>query len=188
MLPCKSNNDCESNPVEVNVEVKSIPEFNVTGSCVRDDSDYELKAEPSDLNINPDGFTYSWNGSSGYLGTENPISILGKEGGVYTVNITDNDGCSIIKSYDVKGTVCRIPKGISPNNDGDNDSFNLAGFDVKNIIIYSRYGRIVYQKKNYLNEWHGQDYNDRNLPTATYYYHIETFSGEEFVGWVYVIR
>ena len=181
-------NDCESNPVEVNVEVKSIPEFNVTGSCVRDDSDYELKAEPSDLNINPDDFTYSWNGSSGYLGTENPISILGKEGGVYTVNITDNDGCSIIKSYDVKGTVCRIPKGISPNNDGDNDSFNLAGFDVKNIIIYSRYGRIVYQKKNYLNEWHGQDYNDRNLPTATYYYHIETFSGEEFVGWVYVIR
>ncbi|WP_432671912.1 gliding motility-associated C-terminal domain-containing protein [Flavobacterium sp. SM2513] len=181
-------NNCELEPVEISIEVKSVPDFYVTGSCVRDDSDYELKAEPVGLNINSDEFTYSWNGPSGYLGSENPISILGKEGGMYTLIIADSDGCSIKKSYEVKGTICRIPKGISPNNDGDNDSFDLAGFDVKNIVIYSRYGRIVFQKKNYLNEWHGQDYKERNLPAATYYYHIETFSGEEFVGWVYVIR
>lgn len=180
--------DCESAPISINIEVKEVPSFNVSAGCVRDDSDYELFAEPSDKTINADDYSYSWSSPSMYLGSSNPISILGKEAGIYIVTITDSEGCSILQSYEVKGTVCKIPKGISPNGDGDNDSFNLAGFDVKNIIIYSRYGRIVYQKKNYLNDWHGQDFNDRSLPAATYYYYIETFSGEKFVGWVYLIR
>jgi gliding motility-associated-like protein len=84
--------------------------------------------------------------------------------------------------------MCKIPKGISPNGDGENDSFDLAGFSVKNLIIYSRDGRIVYEKSNYINEWHGQDFKNRKLPPATYYYHLETESGEELVGWVFIIR
>lgn len=181
-------NNCESLPVSVNVEIKALPDFIVSGRCVNNDSDYELQVEPFDTTLNSDDFTYSWSSPSGYLGTTNPISILGKESGIYTVTITDSTGCSKVVEYEVKGTVCRIPRGVSPNNDGDNDNFNLAGFDVKDLLIYSRYGRKVYEKKNYLNEWHGQDYNGRNLPDATYFYHIETYSGEVFVGWVYVIR
>jgi gliding motility-associated-like protein len=84
--------------------------------------------------------------------------------------------------------MCKIPKGISPNGDGENDSFDLAGFSVKNLIIYSRDSRIVYEKSNYINEWHGQDFKNRKLPPATYYYHLETESGEELVGWVFIIR
>lgn len=177
--------ECESEPITVNVVVKMLPDFIVTGSCVRNDSDYELKVEAIDSNVNLDDFSISWNNSSGYFGAENPISIFGKEAGIYTVTVTDNFGCSKTVSYEVKGTVCKIPKGITSNNDGDNDSFDLAGFNVKNLIIYSRYGRIIYQKKNYLNEWFGQDYDGRNLPDATYFYHIETNSGQEFVGWVF---
>lgn len=181
-------NSCESEPISTNVKVTTIPEFRISGNCVNNDSDYELKVEPVDANLNPDDFTYSWSSPSICLGSSNAISILGKEAGIYKVTITDNSGCSDVFSYEVKGTVCKIPRGVSPNNDGENDTFNLAGFDVKKLIIYSRYGRIVYEKKNYLNEWHGQDYNGRYLPDATYFYHIETYSGEEFVGWVYVIR
>ncbi len=179
---------CESEPISINVDVKTIPEFMVSGNCVRENTDYELKAEPLDETFNADDFTYSWTNETENLGTTNPISILGKKSGIYTVTITDNQGCSTLQSYEVKGTVCKIPKGISPNNDGDNDNFDLAGFDVKNLIIYSRYGRIVYEKKNYLNEWVGQDYNGRSLPDATYFYHIETYLGEEFVGWVFKIH
>ena len=180
--------ECESELIAVDIQVKVKPDFTVTGSCVKNDSDYELKATPTDANLNQDDFTFSWSNASGYLGSSNPISVLGKEAGIYTVTITDKEGCSTTISYEVKGTVCKIPKGISPNNDGDNDYLNLAGFDVKNIIIYSRYGRIVYQKKNYLNEWYGQDYKGRNLPDATYFYHLETYSGKEIVGWIFVIR
>ena len=180
--------NCELESVSVTVEIQSIPEFSIFAHCINDNTDYVIQAEPVDDTLNPDDYTYSWNGPSGYLGSDNLISILGKEFGIYTVIITDALGCSVTLSYEVKGTVCKIPKGISPNNDGDNDNFDLIGFNVKNLIIYSRYGRIVYEKKNYLNEWHGQDNNGRNLPDATYFYHIETEAGEEFVGWVYKIH
>lgn len=180
--------DCESDPISIMIEVSQLPDFVITGNCVRDNTDYELQANPVDANINPEDYFYSWTGPSGNLGTSNPISILGKESGIYTVEITDKEGCSTVISYEVKGTVCKIPKGISPNNDGDNDSFDLAGFNVKRLIVYSRYGRIVYEKRNYTNQWHGQDYKDRLLPAATYYYYIETESGEKLTGWVFVIR
>ena len=180
--------ECASEPVSYDITVNEIPEFTAIGNCVRDNSDYELFAQPTDPTLNPEDFTYSWNGPAGNLGSSNPISILGKEAGTYTVIITNGEGCSSVVSVEVSGTVCRIPKGISPNNDGDNDSFDLSGFKVKRLIVYSRYGRIVYEKRNYTNEWHGQDYKDRNLPSATYYYYIETESGEELVGWVYVLQ
>jgi gliding motility-associated-like protein len=180
--------ECETEPLLVDVEVSAVPEFIVVGNCVNENSDYQLSAKPADSSINYDDFTYSWNSPTGYVGNQNPISILGKDKGIYNVTITDNLGCSTLVSYDVKGTICKIPKGISPNNDGDNDTFDLAGFDVKNLIIYSRYGRIVYEKSNYLNEWEGQDYNGNSLSDATYYYHIETLSGEKLVGWVYKIK
>lgn len=182
-----SNGECQSEPVSVNVTLNSLPEFTLTAGCVNDNSDFQLYAAPSDPTLNPDDFTYSWNSPSANLGTSNPISILGQESGIYTVNITNSAGCSIVLSQEVKGTVCKIPKGISPNGDGDNDDFDLAGFKVKKLIVYSRYGRIVYEQMNYTNQWHGQDFKDRKLPAATYYYYIETESGEELVGWVYII-
>ncbi|WP_026977080.1 T9SS C-terminal target domain-containing protein [Flavobacterium tegetincola] len=179
---------CESEPVSFNVELTSFPDFIISASCVSDNSDYELFAQPADTTLNSEDFNYSWSSPTGNLGSTNPISILGRQSGIYTVIITDIEGCFITVSQEVKGTVCKIPKGISPNGDGDNDSFDLSGFNVKKLIVYSRYGRIVYEKENYTNQWHGQDFKDRNLPAATYYYYIETASGEELVGWVFVIR
>lgn len=179
--------ECHSDPISFNVIVNNLPEFTVMGNCVRDNSDYELFAQTVNTALNPQDFTYSWKGPSGYLGSSNPISILGKEAGTYAVTVTDAEGCSSVVSTEVSGTICRIPKGISPNNDGDNDNFDLAGFKVKRLIIYSRYGNIVYEKRNYTNQWHGQDYKDRNLPSGTYYYYIETETKEELVGWVFVL-
>lgn len=180
--------NCDSELVSITVEVKSLPQFMISGNCVKDNSDYELFAHPADSSLNSDDFSYSWNSPLGNVGTSNPISILGQESGIYSATITDKEGCSIILKYEVKGTVCKIPKGISPNGDGDNDSFNLAGFNVRRLIIYSRYGLNVYEKRNYVNDWHGQDYHDRKLPAATYFYYIETEAGEKLTGWVFVIR
>jgi gliding motility-associated-like protein len=183
-----SNGICESEPIPVVVALNNVPDFKIAGNCINDNSDYQLYAEPTDSVVNPGDYSYSWNSPSGNVGSSNPISILGKESGIYTVTITNNVGCSIVLTHEVKGTVCKIPKGISPNGDGSNDSFDLTGFKVKKLIVYSRYGNIVYEQLNYTNQWHGQDFKDRKLPAATYFYHITTEAGEELVGWVFVIR
>ncbi|MBC7606665.1 MAG: gliding motility-associated C-terminal domain-containing protein, partial [Burkholderiales bacterium] len=83
-------------------------------------------------------------------------------------------------------TLCNFPAGISPNGDGDNDILDLTGFEVLKFKVFSRYGRVVFEQDNYTNQWHGQDFKNRELPDATYYYFARLKSGAEKTGWIYV--
>lgn len=178
---------CVSPSVSVNVSVYTVPQCVVEQGC--QENVYLLQAFPVNNSYNPADVNYSWTGPSGFSSTLNPVDITKKEVGVYTLTITNNQGCTTTKTVDVVATHCQIPLGISPNEDGKNDTFNLIGFNVKYIKIYSRYGVTVYEKEGYLNEWHGQDFKDRLLPAGTYYYYLEFADNKEAkTGWVYVNR
>ena len=61
---------------------------------------------------------------------------------------------------------------ISPNNDGVNDSWvieNLIDFPINEVMVFDRAGRIVFQTKNYQNNWNGQ-LNGTSLAEDTYYF------------------
>lgn len=131
---------------------------------------------------------FSWNGPNGFTSSQNPITITGQVAGLYSVTATTSDGCEISANYNVEGTACSIPLGISVNNDGHNDTFDLSGFDIQKLKIFNRYGMVVYEKQNYLNEWNGHDYNGNELPTATYFYVVQLTTGEKRTGWVYLLR
>ena len=105
------------------------------------------------------------------------------------VNIT-NGSCSRTVSVSSEATVitCDIPKGVSPNGDGLNDTWNLSGFNVKKVEIFNRYGVKVYSKANYTEEWHGQSDNGNELPDGTYYYVVEFNDNPVKTGWVYINR
>jgi gliding motility-associated-like protein len=84
---------------------------------------------------------------------------------------------------------CCIPKGISPNNDGMNDFFDLSLLGVRKLEIFNRYGIKVYQKSNYKAEWNGQSDNGNELPDGVYYYLIEFNSASPSkTGWVYLSK
>lgn len=130
-------------------------------------------------------------GSNGFNITEyllqNPTVTLPENGLIFTVSI--DNGCISTASYTVTTVLCIIPKGISPNGDTINDTFNLTGLGANHVSIYNRYGKQVYDfKGNYTNQWAGQSDKGDELPSATYYYMIETNSGETFTGWVYINR
>ena len=91
-------------------------------------------------------------------------------------------------TFDATNVGCMIPKGISPNNDGLNDSFDLDGFNVTKLSIFNRYGQEVYSRTNYTDEWFGQTNSGDELPTGTYFYSMERSNGESKTGWVYVNR
>lgn len=85
-------------------------------------------------------------------------------------------------------TNCIIPKGISPNGDTVNDVFDLTAFvPVNKLEIFNRYGKEVYSRTNYTNEWSGQMNNGIELPTGIYYYVIY-FGDHTKSGWVYINR
>ncbi|WP_159799479.1 gliding motility-associated C-terminal domain-containing protein [Flavobacterium sp. MK4S-17] len=103
------------------------------------------------------------------------------------VTVTNAGGCEGTYDFTVDGVICSIPRGISPNNDAKNDSFDLTGLNARKLIIFNRYGKEVYSRNNYTKEWHGQSDNGDELPTGTYYYMIETV-GKPRTGWIYVNR
>src|SRR5690606_13590131 len=83
----------------------------------------------------------------------------------------------------------KIPNVFTPNNDGENDFFEILGinrFDRVEIIVYNRWGNEVFRSGNYRNNWSGQ-----NLNEGTYYYLIYTYKGAEkkaYSGWVLLKR
>lgn len=108
-----------------------------------------------------------------------------------TISVTvTNASCSLTKSYSLVANECSlIPRGISPNGDGDNDTFDLTGLGAKQVSIFNRYGREVYSYSgNYTNQWYGKDKDGSNLPDGTYFYNITFQDGNSVTGWVYIIR
>ena len=81
---------------------------------------------------------------------------------------------------------CVIPQGISPNGDGYNDSFDLSSYDVHKLDIYNRYGKLVYSKENYVNEWVGQSDEGERLPVGTYFYVMRYRDNEQRAAWIYL--
>lgn len=136
------------------------------------------------------GATYTWNGPDGFSESgPNPyVDITDRTGGTYSLVITSAEGCLADISLVIPYTRCMIPKGVSPNSDTKNDSFDLANLDVRHIQIFNRYGMQVYEKENYVNEWHGQS-NRGELPTGTYYYVLTLGDeGRKVTGWVYLLK
>ncbi len=70
------------------------------------------------------------------------------------------------------------PNTITPNGDGINDIFvidqianNPADkFPDNELIVFNRWGDIVYQAKPYANDWNGTNQSGQDLPEGTYYY------------------
>ena len=136
--------------------------------------------------FDPSTASFSWTGPNGFTSSAASAPITAE--GVYNVTITTVDGCISQASLETDTTSCLIPKGISPNGDGMNDTFDLSGFNVTKLSIFNRYGREVFSKNNYTNEWHGQEDGGNELPTGTYFFTMERSNGESKTGWVYINR
>jgi gliding motility-associated-like protein len=74
-----------------------------------------------------------------------------------------------------------IPNGITPNGDGKNDVFLITNSEDCDfsIIVYNRWGNIVYEDGHYQNNWEGENENGEKLPQGTYYILIELANGSK---------
>lgn len=104
----------------------------------------------------------------------------------FTITVTTAEGCPKTKSIPIESVYCGIQKGVSPNNDGLNEFFDLRLLNVKLLSIFNRYGTKVYSKNGYKDEWHGQTDNGHILPNATYYYVIDFENDGSKTGWIYI--
>jgi len=120
--------------------------------------------------------------------------------------ITDDHGCdtAYVKTILVKPVELIIPNAFTPNSDGINDTFTITGTEdprtyndntyfrlekyylSNELIILNRYGKKVFEKENYENDWDGG-----NLPQGVYFYVLYChgqFRDDTYKGSVSIFR
>lgn len=89
------------------------------------------------------------------------------------------------------------PNGITPNGDGLNDRLIFEvlenapdQFEENEIVIFNRWGDIVYEAAPYMNEWSGVNSGGNELPAGTYYYilRLNINEGQIIRGDVTIVR
>ncbi|MFY9159257.1 gliding motility-associated C-terminal domain-containing protein [Aquirufa ecclesiirivi] len=99
--------------------------------------------------------------------------------------LTDCDKDGIDNRVDADNCEIFAPQAISPNQDGLNDVLVIPGIfrmQPNRLVIYNRWGEVVYEMDNYQNNWGGLTdktigllTNDGRLPDGTYYYMVDFF-------------
>jgi gliding motility-associated-like protein len=75
-----------------------------------------------------------------------------------------------------------IPNGITPNEDGKNDVFEILNSNCCEYIsikVYNRWGNIEYQNDDYKNDWKGVNNNGTKLVQGTYFMLLELPGGNK---------
>jgi len=73
------------------------------------------------------------------------------------------------------GNECFIPNILSPNGDNVNDQLLIGclnQFSDASIIVFNRWGDVVFEAAPYLNDWEGT-HDGEPLPAGTYFYSIK---------------
>lgn len=97
-----------------------------------------------------------------------PVTIIAK----------DANNCTVVKTTPGPlGQDCNQARlVITPNGDGINDFFILSCANVytlNKLTIFDRWGRMLYQKGAYQNDWNGESDKGDPLPEGGYYWAFE---------------
>jgi gliding motility-associated-like protein len=124
-------------------------------------------------------YEYSMNGGS----FSNGNYFSGLPAYNHLLTIKDNNECTLTTNIDL--SICHeiiIPEGISPNGDGENDTWKITGLnDLKNIQIKvtNTLGQLIhFQKGNYI-PWDGR-YNEETVKKGYYFFEVSAESTPPF--------
>ncbi|HEY9257067.1 MAG TPA: Ig-like domain-containing protein [Chitinophaga sp.] len=142
------------------------------------------------------GSTYRWADADGIIsGDRSPVlQVRPMVKTTYSAIVTNTDGCSstgeitIDVREDFKVDATNI---LTPNGDGKNDKWvirNIDSYPDNELKIFDRAGRMVYQRRNYSNDWQGT-LNGNPLAEGTYYYILSIQNGAKTAkGFITIVR
>jgi gliding motility-associated-like protein len=176
-------------------------QLNLTDYCGSEFSDEFVVIEPSpfsvvtpiELCLNDISDTLAFGGGQPYtyvyntdtLTLYNGSKFSGNAPGLYEILIADQCGSSGLVELSIVACETKIPNVFSPNGDGINETFYIDGieqFPNSKLLIWNRWGKLVYESSSYNNSWTAKDEAD-----GPYYYVLQRSDGENFEGYVHRI-
>jgi gliding motility-associated-like protein len=173
---------CQSDPLDEN---SLSPDYDGDGipDCIDEDDDNDTQSDIDEINCGSNPLDAS------------SMSPDFDNDGILDCDDFDIDNDLIDNSIDpnpYKYDDLLITEFVSANGDGINDYWRIIPVDRypnNEIWIYSRSGNLIYNKKNYRNEWSG-DYKGNSVPESSYLYMID-FNGNGKIdnqGWFYLSK
>ena len=153
------------------------------------------EANFSFVNGSYDAASYKWDFGDNTSSTNNNATHKYQQPGNYVVTLhAFNDiGCedTAVRQFMMvlPDKVLEIPNVFSPNGDGVNDTWEIAGLRGAtncSVEIFNRWGQQVYNSHEYNVPWDGS-WKGKQVPVGTFYYIIKTAT-RNYNGWVAVIR
>jgi gliding motility-associated-like protein len=167
--------------VTVKIDQTFAPSFEIVrleGSCSE-----AIKYTMS--NKSPGSSRFEWDLGVGNIVNQTDVEgITYEKPGEYTVTLTSYNaaGCALSVS---KTLVSEPPfvlaNVITPNGDGKNDFF-IVPVSNSHLEVFNRWGKKIFNAADYKNDW-GKD-----IANGTYYYVVDTPSGNHCKGWVEVLE
>jgi len=158
------------------------------------DPDDIVLLESTQLNVTSvPGATYEWSPAETLddPNISDPIATPDDDGIIYTVTVTNENGCIAIDTVSVRVLLPRcdendvfVPNMFTPNGDNFNDIFKPESnfIDEMQLIVYNRWGEEVYLTEDPAAGWDGTFQNEELEPDV-YGYHLSVLciNGERYV-------
>lgn len=126
------------------------------------------------------GENYTWYDPFGLLISSDTVAY-GTIPGEYTL-IASNQCSTDSAKVNLVVQACSIPNVITPNNDGVNDAFYTqyaVVFDDVSLIIFNRWGKVVFKTDSYDNTWEGEKKNGSQVSDGVYFYVMKWDNGSK---------
>ncbi len=164
---------CKSLRKTVNVMESDIADISIDDITIRDFSNNNsISIDDSNNNLGIGDYEYALDNNFGSYQDE-PF-FDGLQPGIHELFVRDKNQCGVVK---LEIFILGFPKFFTPNNDGYNDTWNIAGLSNQfmkssTISIYDRYGKLIKQLSPWDEGWNGF-FNGQALETSDYWFVTE---------------
>ncbi|MBK7968520.1 MAG: gliding motility-associated C-terminal domain-containing protein [Bacteroidetes bacterium] len=196
-------NGSDSIPVTVQFEPLATADFTINTEV---NHIFGIPFQFTDASIN--ATSWNWEFGDGGVGTGQLETHRYSEIKQYfvTLTVTNTDGCESDTTKPLFVSPVYVPNAFTPDGDGKNDTFYDVGYgtgpfqmdvDCYEMLIFNRWGQLVYRTNSPNRPWDGTMSNGKPAPLGVYLYKIlieikadneVNHVKETFVGTVTLLR
>ncbi|QSE96127.1 DUF7948 domain-containing protein [Fulvivirga lutea] len=131
-----------------------------------------------------EGDVYQWSLGDGNTSDLEEFLYNYQEDGTYEVKLIGRkEFCVYEKSELIDISTIKVPNVFTPNDDGDNDVFEIVSGTQVDLKVYNRWGRLVYENEDYQDTWDGA-----TEPAGLYYFEAIITDETTCKGWVHLLK